>query len=170
MTLPLPGNPVADDDIQAKFDTISLAWPNRSVGVFFAYRAAAATINDVGVIPFDTELYDTSNWFVTGAAAAFTPKVAGYYRFSLMLTGPAGVAGSFMIPILRKNTAFFAFGWSSTPGGGGTSMRAGLTVNAVANGTTDVFDVAWTHNFGAGLGVMSVGQQNVYFCGELIAP
>ena len=93
---------IDDPGIQGNFDVIATQWPNRNVGVFSAYLAAATNLATGTVVPFDTEERDVSNWFdVTTNKGRFTPKVAGYYRLDWM-AGGAPAAAQAVNTILRR--------------------------------------------------------------------
>ena len=101
MTLPLPGGPLPDHEVQAKFDEISLKWESRYVGVFSVYRNAASALATGTKITFDTKEYDPSGWFDTGAGT-WPPKIAGYYRLSWVACAAQPAANS-IYTLLTKN-------------------------------------------------------------------
>jgi len=166
--LPLPYAINDRSDVQGNFDALSRAWPNQGVGVFSAYRNAALSLVNASVVTFDTKERDVSGWFdITTNIGRFTPKVAGYYRFTFHLSAiPA--AGNRVMAALHKNGALHKRAPFGTAAGGFDST-SGTSVQAQANGTTDFFEVGYYQSTGAAL-ALNVGADLCYFQGELIAP
>jgi hypothetical protein len=162
-------------DVQGNFDAIATAWPNRNVGVFSAYRAAALNLTSPAVVPFDTDnvaglAYDVSGWFdTTTNVGRFTPQVAGYYRMSWMVGAITPVAPAWVLATLNKNGAIHKRALLATDPSGALGAFSGGTSNVFANGSTDFFEVQFFTSV-AGARAISVGFDFCYFTGELIAP
>lgn len=138
-------------------------------GAFSAYRAGTQSIaTGAGtVIVFDTEEFDVSGWFDT-ATGRYTPQVPGYYRLSANVASSAVQAVDVAwAPVLRKNGSSYKNLPNNAQRNGATPISAGGSVIAVANGTTDYFEVLHTHT-AASATLIAGGAALTYFQGELI--
>lgn len=138
-------------------------------GAFSAYRSTAQSIGTGAgtVIVFDTEEFDVSGWFdiVTGR---YTPQVPGYYRLSANVSSAAVQALDVgWASVIRKNGASYKNLPNNAQRNSATPVSAGGSVIAVANGTTDFFEVLHTHTAGTPTNVGG-GAALTYFQGELI--
>lgn len=79
------------------------AFIGKAIGSFSAYRSSNLSVaNTGGVILFDTELWDVSNWY-DPTTGRFTPQVAGYYQIKSRVY-ILGIASGKQLSIwLRKN-------------------------------------------------------------------
>lgn len=128
---------------------------------FSAYRSAAFTHGSPAVVPYDTELFDTSNNFdVVTNKGRFTAPVAGYYFFN----GSAGVSasGSGYIAMLYKNGSPELQGDSEIYNGG--SWGQNYTVSGLVQ--LAVSDYVEVYFYGSGQPA-DIGKNRTYFQGFL---
>lgn len=136
-------------------------------GAFFAYRNAAVSLADSAVVVFDTEQADVSNWF-DPATGRFTPQVPGYYAFSWSIKAGAALAADvYWSSSLRKNASIHTNGQLNYQRGAAAAVMSQGNSQAVANGTTDFFDVIVQHGVGAAQSIAAAAP-NTFFCGRLI--
>lgn len=180
MPVPIDPGPFVDDaladadEVNARFSPLyaaldgALDEANMAVpkGAFRVHCAAALVIPaSPGLITFDTEAFDTSNWYDL-STGRFTPQVEGYYRLSWGVRLSA-VGASELVAALHKNGVPHAYGQVATSVG--FALLAPNSVGSavvVANGTTDYFDVRvfWT----GGAPAVETGVHATFFCGDLI--
>lgn len=139
-----------------------------NTGAFRAYRAAA--LNCTGTttpIVFDTESFDTSNWYNT-SNGRYTPQIAGYYHFTVF----AGIAamsssGNYFQLYLWKNgggaSQLFLCqhaGYPNYPRGGGSDI-------IYLNGSGDYVQIAGFQSSGSNK-AYDTGADNTYFTGHRV--
>lgn len=98
-------------------------------------------------VAFNAEDFDVSGWFDT-ALSRYTPQVAGYYRFTtrvLFLINPSTNTRTQLL--LYKNGAQLADLDDATMQSVDESRHGSFV--AVANGTTDYFEIFAWHNAGS---------------------
>lgn len=140
-----------------------------AAGAFSGYRSGAAAYATGSVVVFNAEQYDVSSWFDV-ATGRFTPQVKGIYRFSWTLALDAALtADNWAVASLRKNGG--GVGYSNTiyqRGAVAASLNGSAQV--AANGSTDYFEVALTHNQGGAVAlyVGSGAASGNFFQGELV--
>jgi hypothetical protein len=106
---------------------------------------------------FQNEEWDNNGNF---ANSRFTPTVAGYYQLNAVvrIDGPMGTSETMIV--LWKNGSEYHRGWnnqnSTDPGTAWFSMQVSALV--YANGTTDYFEVAVQHGYGASRTVTVAGN------------
>jgi hypothetical protein len=136
-----------------------------AAGAFSVYRNAAHSGS--GVVPFDTEEFDVSGWHDVGThKGRYTPQIPGYYSFDVSLSGSENVIGEKSVDLyLLKNGERLKFLDIWTSSSSYSSLRVSGSAIAVANGSTDYFEIEaildGVTNFG-------VGAQNCWFQGHLI--
>lgn len=144
-------------------------------GAFFAWLNVAQSIpnNTNTTILFDTDNttpgFDVSGWLdITTNKGRFTPQLAGYYRFSWLVTaGAAILANTYWQSRLHKNSTDFALGMTGYQIGSAIAVSSGGSAIALANGTTDYFDIGLVHNEGVSRNTATTAA-NMFFCGEFI--
>jgi hypothetical protein len=116
---------------------IGLGIPLWRPPAFSVKRTAAQTIADATAtkILFATEVFDTHGYFDSGAAARFTPLIAGKYLFALTVRMIGGVDQAPLNIALYKNGAHYA---STLIRASGVSTQ-GPMISAIIdlNGSTD---------------------------------
>lgn len=134
-------------------------------GTFSAYRNAALSLSTLVPIVFDTIEFDVSSWFNT-TTGRYTPQVPGYYHLNWGVNSNLSMTvGAYFGGILRKNGANYRNGGivSYTAN---TAYSVGNSI-AVANGTTDYFEIYLTHG-NAGNLPLQTGSNATFFQGRLI--
>ena len=138
--------------------------------VFRAYvdTAQIITSGTQQKVTFGTENFDSNSNF---ASSRFTPTVAGYYQLnaSVRLDGGSSGTGELMITIWKNGTEY-ARGWNNTGvaqsgAGGWFSMQ--ISDIAVANGSTDYFEIYVQQTSGGNLGT-TAGSNISYFSGCMV--
>ena len=133
--------------------------------IFSAYKSADQSVsnNTTTKITFDTENFDSNNNF---ASSRFTPTVAGYYVFTnvLFIGNYANTGTNELEPTLYKNgsgagSGFIGYGQNvllNIAGSIGHNVYLNSTFGPVyANGSTDYFEIYFTHNTGSSRNVLS---------------
>lgn len=179
--MPVPADPfdfvnqtVADaEQVDARFAPLyaaldgALDESNLAVkrGTFSAYLASALALSTNPQTPLvlDGERFDVSGWF-DSATGLFTPQVAGYYRFSWLVSVSPGASGQGFVAGLVKNGLLVAQGSYSVSVAGHTQSSGGSAV-MVANGSTDAFGVEAR---GTVPNALTATAHDTFFCGELI--
>lgn len=124
-------------------------------GAFSVYRNSALSLADGGQITWDTEVFDVSGWF---ASSVFTPQINGLYLLSAFSSPAAPLsADKFWSTILRKNGSSYARLGVGFQRGSNLFAQVGGSVLVAANGSTDYFDVAVSHDTGAST-ALSIGS------------
>jgi hypothetical protein len=143
-------------------------------GLFSALRGATLDIppNSSNHITNEVEEFDLSNWY-DAPNGLFRPKVPGYYRLSayvhVMTTMPSGTYLALRMQC-NGDSATRTISMTS-PAGSFKNVISG-TVIMKANGTTDSFIPALSHNHTSSIRVadanVSSGDNGTFFQGELI--
>lgn len=142
----------------------------KGIGAFRAYRNAALSLATAGVVVFDTETFDHSNWFDVGNGR-FTPQVAGYYRVHGQIRANAalGAVNRFWQARVLKNAVLHSNGSRAIA----HTDVAGLTTvfNDIVslNGTTDFVEIQIEHDTG-GSAALAVGTapSPTFITGQLV--
>jgi hypothetical protein len=133
--------------------------------IFSAYNDADQSISNTTTtkITFNTENFDSNSNF---ASSRFTPTVAGYYVFTnlLFIGNYTNTGTNELEPTLYKNgsgagSSFIGYGQNvllGTAGGIGHNLYLNSTFGPVyANGSTDYFEIYFTHNTGSSRNVLA---------------
>jgi len=137
-------------------------------GAFFAHHAATITVATATTLKLtvDTEIVDVCSWFDD---SLFTPKQPGYYLLfaSLNVTSDTDWSdGKLLSMFIRKNAATPAYVAKSgvVVAGHPTSASGGITQIVIleANGTTDNFDLAVSHDDDSTIGVSDIAFGGVF--------
>jgi hypothetical protein len=167
----LPHRSLLDQEVRRNFKALDRAInaERRAIGSFSAYRAGALSVATGAIITFDTEDWDVSGWHdVTTNLGRYTPLIAGYYRFDSHVAYSSTLAANkyWDVALFKNGSLYREFGRQNAANTASYAPASGSNV-AVANGTTDYFEVGITHNIG-GSKAISVGAPYAYFQGELI--
>ena len=133
--------------------------------IFSAYQSGTQTVSNTTLtkILFDTENFDSNSNF---ASSRFTPTVAGYYVFTnvLFIANYTNSGTNEVEPVLYKNgsgagSSFIGYGQNnmfSLAQGAGHNLYLNSTFGPVyANGSTDYFEIYFTHNTGSSRSVLA---------------
>jgi hypothetical protein len=132
--------------------------PHASSGLGFA---------GAGKVTLGTQEWDDAEWY-DPSTSRFTPGTAGVYRLTGMLSLASNVAASNVVGLaVFKNGALMKpLAYLSEPASGDLPTIGG-SVNGIANGTSDYFELFAYQNSGVSKTVAAVGT---YFQGELVRP
>jgi hypothetical protein len=134
-------------------------------GLFMAYRAAAQSLGTSARVDFDAEEDDVSGW---NALNIYTPQVAGWYRFSwLVSVSTTMTLDNYFQANLWKNAALYKAAPRANFRSNLSGIFSGHSVIAKANGTTDAFDIRVEHNNGGTVALLT-GPVYTYWQAELI--
>lgn len=113
-------------------------------GCFSAYRSTAqsSSASAFAKVQFNTEEWDTDNWYDNVTNHRFVPQVAGYYQ----LTGSVGITSSFadaerfFVELYKNGSLYRSLTQLNVASATDIWVKGGAAL-AVANGTTDYFEV-----------------------------
>jgi len=108
---------------------------------FFVTRSAQQSINTNSYVKvqFDTETFDTNNYFDSTTNYRFTPQVAGKYLICVALAWESTVDQSYMNTAIYKNGAGIFYLEQRSSGTVGNTVPATAIVNF--NGSTDYLEI-----------------------------
>jgi hypothetical protein len=135
--------------------------------VFRAYVDTAQTITSGSQqkVTFGTETFDSNNNFAT---SRFTPTVAGYYQLNATVRIAGGSSTGETMITIWKNGSEYARGTNQQGTEQGTNFYSMQVSDiAVANGSTDYFEIYIQQTSGAGKDT-TVGSNISYFSGCMI--
>lgn len=142
----------------------------KGVGSFRAYRNSALSLSANGVVVYDTETWDHSNWFDVGTGR-FTPQVAGYYRISGQVRASValGAVNRFWQARVLKNATLQSHGSRAIAHTDVANLTTLFNDIVLFNGTTDFLEIQIDHDVGAGV-ALSVGNNPspTFIAGQLV--
>jgi hypothetical protein len=138
-------------------------------GSFAAYLGSNTAFATGAVVTFDTEEWDVSGWHDPATnKGRFTPLVAGYYRLAAVLFPTIVITtDKYVRADLYKNGGLYRLGSAEFQAGTGAGLGARGNWLAVANGSTDYFEVKIAHDNGGSL-TLDGHSYSTVFQGELI--
>jgi hypothetical protein len=144
-------------------------------GLFSALRSATLDIPPDSIVDLTMEYeeFDLSNWY-DAPNGLFWPKLAGYYRLSAYVHVHTPMpSGTFLALRIRGPGGTTRTVSTTSPAGSDTNVISG-TVIMKANGTTNIFVPALSHNHTSSIRVADAnagsGANRTFWQGEFIAP
>jgi hypothetical protein len=133
---------------------------------FSVYNSTTQTItnNTNTKVSFNTKLFDTNGNFDSTTNYRFTPTVAGYYQFNLMVRDNTGPASGQFVSYLYKNGSTVNFGVVPFAGSVGASSICSALI--YLNGSTDYVEAYVSQNSGSSI-TISYSGVSTYFTGFL---
>ena len=138
---------------------------------FAAFHGACVNRHSVQIIPntqytdivYDTEIFDTEGFWVTGSASLFTVALAGYYRLNALVDSGAASSGYREARIFQNGNTI---SWDTSVGLVVVSTVLAMDVIAHAN-VGDYFKVKFYQNTGGdlSLGIDYHNQFQIQFLG-----
>lgn len=137
-----------------------------AAGAFRAHSNVQSNLTTGSVIPFGAEDFDISSWY-DPSTSRYIPQTKGIYQLMATCMLNTTMASPKWAQLeIRRNGARMAMGQLSI------DASIGLTVTAnelaVANGTTDYFEVALNHSNGSAVQLAATGYERTFFAGRLV--
>lgn len=133
---------------------------------FLVYRSLTQSISHgvATLIEFDSEAFDTHNFFDNVTNYRFTPTKPGYYLFesSIMWEGTQN-KNMVLSTYIRKNGAYVSYTENSLTVATGASFSAPNRAIIYLNGTGDYIDLAASHWDYSSSGTYNLGGNSAYY-------